>query len=692
MQDSANVIHERLMLARIPAMPEVLLRLLDVLEQEDVAPRAIIELIATDAALAAKVLACANTAGRMRGRRMATLHDSVISIGLDTVKTLAISEAVRQVFGGFIHLEGIDLRGFWAHSLTTAFLARELAPRMNVSHADEAYLAGLLHDVGKLGLLSVQTARYQPLFVSKRDDEHLVVEELALFGLSHVEVGAWLLRRWALPEVLAEAVLYHHEAPRDAINAHPLVQAVLAADRLSGGRDDDLQQLEPLVPGLDEALVSTLRERAARAVRDTAESLGLALPDPAEAAAAAPPAAVRLQLARRVQDFALQAAGDQTVAGGEDRPSLSDAVAKAAGLLFGARQARLFFVDADGAALVAEPGSADEPLGSIEIARGTSALARAASAGSAVWSGTEAGVAAPIADRQLMRVLDTPQFVCLPLGRASSLLGVLALGLDTAVAQGLRGRGTALGAFAASIARQLDTLDRRHQSATQLARLEQFRDSVRRVAHEANNPLAIVGNYLFVLREKLAHAQPVDTDIQLIAEEIERTARVLAPLNGELPSPLSTASTAANALVREVIDFCQRSRFVPESVQVAFNADERLRDLPIERDALKQVLLNLVKNAAEALPRGGRLDISTQSGLNVDGRAFASITIRDDGPGIPDEMIPRLFSPITSAKGRDHAGLGLSIAHELVRRAGGSIQCRTGASGTVFDVLLPSAP
>jgi nitrogen-specific signal transduction histidine kinase len=74
-----------------------------------------------------------------------------------------------------------------------------------------------------------------------------------------------------------------------------------------------------------------------------------------------------------------------------------------------------------------------------------------------------------------------------------------------------------------------------------------------------------------------------------------------------------------------------------------------------------------------------------------DGRDFASLSIEDNGPGIPAEILGRLFSPVQSTKGGAHRGLGLSIVHGLVSSAEGQVLCRSGKAGTVFEILLPIA-
>jgi signal transduction histidine kinase len=111
----------------------------------------------------------------------------------------------------------------------------------------------------------------------------------------------------------------------------------------------------------------------------------------------------------------------------------------------------------------------------------------------------------------------------------------------------------------------------------------------------------------------------------------------------------------------------------------------------VPRDTLRQILLNLLKNSVEAMPDGGQLQIATATTVLDDKGRCIEISIRDNGPGLPDEVRERLFRPVFTKKGGTHAGLGLSITSQLVRELRGLIHCRTGPDGTEFVVLLPSA-
>jgi signal transduction histidine kinase len=112
----------------------------------------------------------------------------------------------------------------------------------------------------------------------------------------------------------------------------------------------------------------------------------------------------------------------------------------------------------------------------------------------------------------------------------------------------------------------------------------------------------------------------------------------------------------------------------------------------IEGDAyiLKQILVNLVKNAIEALTEGGQIEIVNRGHVNRDRKLYLELVVGDNGPGLSAEVLANLFSAVRSTKDGAHHGLGLSIVHSLVKKLQGLITCRSGKTGTTFEILLPA--
>jgi signal transduction histidine kinase len=289
--------------------------------------------------------------------------------------------------------------------------------------------------------------------------------------------------------------------------------------------------------------------------------------------------------------------------------------------------------------------------------------------------------------------LGTEALLCLPLDHAGQSLGVLTLGIDAAGAAALHTRSALLAAYAAQAGRLYQ------EARTQSAAIEQARQiaadecqlRARQVIHEVGNPLGVVHNYLATLRDRLANAPETTQDIDLMREELRRVSRILQTLRQtEAPEAGGRQGVDVNALVRQVLDFCRKGKPEMARIQAEFQPDADLRPLTLDRDRLKQVLINLIFNAVEAMPQGGRLSLSTARWRSGRGEEHVEITVQDSGPGIPAEILERLYTPVASRKGGDHAGLGLSIVARLVEELDAVIQCHSSPAGTRFKLLLPA--
>jgi len=194
----AQEIRNRLLAVQLPSPPQTLLKLLTLCQSEDTGMNELSALVSNDPAMAAKVLSVAHSAAFHRADAQAlTLFQACSRLGTALIKVLVISESVLQTFNAFRQAISADLGPFWKHSLSVAVIARELAKRLENASSEEAYLSGLLHDVGRLALMVAAEADFQDLFEDD-DDDQLCQREQARIEMSHTQAGAWLLEKWHL--------------------------------------------------------------------------------------------------------------------------------------------------------------------------------------------------------------------------------------------------------------------------------------------------------------------------------------------------------------------------------------------------------------------------------------------------------------------------------------------------------------
>ncbi|MDD5364990.1 MAG: HDOD domain-containing protein [Gallionellaceae bacterium] len=677
----------RLLTTRLPALPQVLLRLLELCRQEDSGLDDIAKLIGQEPALSAKLLTLACSADRHGRQAPRSLLQALMQLGLDSARTAVIGESIQQVFNGLVGNQEINLGVFWQHSLGAAILAKRLARAAGYPHVEEAYLAGLLHDVGQLAMLATFPSEYHRAFAEGHDDTWLSRWEENVFGFTHAEVGTWLAARWQLDGFLADALLYHHEAAEQVAQAHPLVRIVWLAHVME---HDDQASLPDLLE-CGEARLSGIRGGVADEVKLAADLLGIRLADPE-----AQPEA-QASLTEEVRGLALIGALRAQAA-----PAPSGVIerlrstAHTARILFELGDCLFYQVEGDRLRSVAPwPHLARGEELAIMIGDQGGCIGRAAASGRPE-SILAAELGANLVDKQLLRLLGQdhvmPALLAIPLGSVPPC-PVLVFAARQTVAANLLARPPLLQAFADVAAARL------LPSAAQPTAAPGLSDPVRRAVHEASNPLGIIKNYLRILTDELgarSDAGELVQDLALVDAEIDRVSRILRNLvQPDLVAPVGAArprGSDLNRAVRELLAFCRDTYFIPDGIRVESTLQDGLPAVLADQDSLKQIVLNLLKNGIEALGTAGRIVMSTTGPLPRAGGRFVVLLVSDNGPGLPQDVQAGLFSPVETHKGAEHSGLGLAIVGELVERLGGQIEWHSAASGTAFQIFLPAAP
>jgi len=199
----------------LPALPAAVIELLDMLCRDGVETRQVAATLSLDPVLAAKTLRLANSSFYGLPRRVSSVTEAVGVLGLGTVKTLVLTAAVAARFSP-PRCEGFDLQAFWRHSVAAAVFARLAAKQRELARceidAEEAFTAGLLHDIGRLVLANASPANYERvLSCGQGDSVTLSQRELEGLGIDHATVGARLAEKWRLPVNIVDAVAHHHD-------------------------------------------------------------------------------------------------------------------------------------------------------------------------------------------------------------------------------------------------------------------------------------------------------------------------------------------------------------------------------------------------------------------------------------------------------------------------------------------------
>ena len=192
-------------------MPANITRILKEIENPDITIEILVGLISLDQALAALVLQMSNSASLGYSRQCSTLYEAIMYIGLNRLKSILLTSSATGMMNRNLSGYRLGAGELWHHSLVTGVASEWLSQALRYPNPEEAYVSGLLHDIGKLLLDQFVLSNYKTIidFVQHNQLQLWQVEE-KLIGIDHARVGGLIAERWNFPIVLVDAIRYHH--------------------------------------------------------------------------------------------------------------------------------------------------------------------------------------------------------------------------------------------------------------------------------------------------------------------------------------------------------------------------------------------------------------------------------------------------------------------------------------------------
>ena len=227
----------------LPLFTGTAMQLIRSVDREDVTTAELARLISTDAALVAHLLRIVNSTFYGLSRRIGTVSEALAVLGIDLVRRTVIASVLQRPLFAYLHDTAV-VRTFWRHGLLCAALARHLALQKNLN-GEVAYLAGLMHDVGRLTMLMEYPQEADVLLRVSSDDDLATAREIERFGFDHAQVGAALLEVWDLPPPIVDAALRHADETEPG---EPLAGSVWQANLISHEMIDDGEDPEAPLP------------------------------------------------------------------------------------------------------------------------------------------------------------------------------------------------------------------------------------------------------------------------------------------------------------------------------------------------------------------------------------------------------------------------------------------------------------
>ncbi len=721
-------------LGKLPSIPHALLKLLEIIPDPDVDFSQISQIIQSDPALTTRIMSVANSGAYYQWNEDKDFHHLVVALGLKQVKTITINSAVQQFFSRFNLDDKGFLTSFWKSSLSAASIAGNLAQLTGYSNKDEAYIAGLLHKMGELVCLSYNFEEYVKRLNELQASNHIgtlaeldqqrTAMEQELTGSSIPEIGAWIIQQFDQKTLLSDAILYQREPAENLAGTPHLIKIINITHKLSEPfKNRDMVFNEVMdVFDLNHAVLEELLEKSQAEVQKAARSMKININSPADLQS--DNENIQIKLAENVRTIALSSSL-QEIENFHSEIERIERVILNLNVLFGLSNTIFLKYDAHSDTLNGLHGTNIDdklltefkiPLTAVQTLPVQALLKRVP-----LFSSTDMAENQTddnnhsVLDRQLQKLLNSEQILCIPLMESlynqnsvqQEKFGVLVTGVSTSRLPSLKREQGLLHEFSRSTS---EVISRDNEIAQRIESILEQKHSqqslaIRKLVHEANNPLGVIRNYLQILSHKLEDSsdEKLQGQLEILMEEVERVGNIMLKIK-EVPEYTSTDNNRVdiNQLISQLISIFEDSLFLKTGVKAVLNLDESIPAITSNANSIKQILTNLLKNAVEAMPEGGEIQIITRDRVNYNGNQFIELRIMDNGPGIPEAIMKNLFNPVQSTKSTEHSGLGLSIIKNLVNDLGGTIQgsnrytgkplsgtWQESKTGAEFVILLP---
>lgn len=704
-QESGN----RLLLfaTQLPALPQAVIRLLEVCNDPDTDILRVGRIVAQDVTITAKILKLANSAFLGARSTFINIEQAVIYLGIDSVRNLAISVAVHETFKDRTGTPNQALEEFWHHSLLTALLAKEIAERSGCASPTESYLAGFLHDIGKYLLSICFGEEYEKILETYAGNPELLQQERQAVGITHAEAGARLIQHWNLNPSLARAIAQHHFPPADLPDDQMLSRITALANLLAGNHFDRQSLIKQAAKQLQSTYeeLTAIRSNQLERVQGFAESLGIAVPAARQLTEQSEPAAQnRDTLRKKVQSLAQVSGLLDNLIRAKTLNRAFLVLEESLQILFEIDKCILLLPDERNTLLAAHGSFRNRVarrLKGLQIAPAEAAfrIGQALRDCKTIHIEKKGNNTPDEIETLLFDAFAEDALFAVPFTIKETQRGVLLLAATGESAHSFAGIEGSILLLSSHIGSRLclESIKNRQAEALARERTAAIETIARTLAHEIANPLAIIQNYLSLLGMGDNRSQTMREDLGIIGGELDRIGRISRQLNdlSTPPQPNGRELTDMHALIGETLHLFKQSALLSKNVSLEYSGDPKTPRIWTSPGCLRQILINLLSNSLDAVGTNDRIRVESrfQPASETAENDRIIITVADNGPGIAPAIADHLFRAGHSTKGDGHVGLGLAIVKKLVTDLKGKICHTTGKTGeTHFIVDLPAAP
>jgi len=207
----------------------------NMLKNPNVSASDLAKIIKSDQSISSKVLKLVNSAFYGLSGKVSNISHAIVILGFSTIRNVILSVSVFDFLPKDADLGGFEISKFWEHSTGCAIISKVFAQRLGMKDPEEAFIAGLLHDIGKLAIAKMFRDDFITILKTTHKDKVLILDaEREVLGITHPQIGGILSQQWKLPTTLTEAISFHHNGEKK-INNVKLVSIVHLADIITRG-------------------------------------------------------------------------------------------------------------------------------------------------------------------------------------------------------------------------------------------------------------------------------------------------------------------------------------------------------------------------------------------------------------------------------------------------------------------------
>lgn len=216
----------------VASLPQVALRVMEVVQDPNAGATELKAAMECDPALSARVLRCVNSSAYATRTKITNLQFAIAYLGTQQIRNLAMTAAVASIFRSGTAVGRYSRAGLWKHLVATGICARLIAMRSRMADFEDAFLAGLLHDIGIVLADQHLDARFSELMQSLNPEQTLAQQERAVYGFDHTMLGEYVARQWRFPEAVLCAIRHHHMSTEARCTGGDIVRCVEVANLL----------------------------------------------------------------------------------------------------------------------------------------------------------------------------------------------------------------------------------------------------------------------------------------------------------------------------------------------------------------------------------------------------------------------------------------------------------------------------